>query len=53
MTHLERAYRRHDRARENLRGAESNLKTHVTTYARQNGLLTLPRPETLRAQLGL
>ncbi len=53
MTRLERAFHRHDRARHALRDAESNLKAHVKIHAQQQGLLATPRPETVRAQLGI
>lgn len=42
-----------DKLRAQLNAAERDLKSAVSEFARKEGLLATPRPETLRAQLGL
>jgi hypothetical protein len=51
MPNLTRLYRDHDKAREKFRKAELALKQGVALYAKSQGLLVTPRPETLRATL--
>lgn len=40
-----------DKANLELLKAKAELKAAIAIYAKQNGLLVLPRPETLRNQL--
>ena len=50
---LKRHYVALDKARTIARQAEAALKASVSVYAAQQGFLSTPRPETLRAQLGI
>lgn len=52
-TTLKRHYITLDKARDKTRQAEATLKASISAYAEQHGLLIKPRPETLRAQLGI
>lgn len=50
---LAKHYRAVDKARAALNKAERDLKNAVSDYAKAEGFRVTPRPETLRAHLGL